>query len=65
MKRIITILSLILIINNLYSQELKRYNKENLIEDFNILTNALEEAHTGLFWYTTESDYYKKKKKIL
>jgi len=65
MKRIITILSIFLAINNLYSQELKEFNKRDLIEDFDILTNALEEAHTGLFWYTSKSDYTGLKKEII
>lgn len=40
---------------NRYKDEvdLTLFSKEQLLEDFDLLTKALKEAHTGLYWYTT------------
>ncbi len=37
--------------------ELKAYSKEQLTEDFDLLTNSLKEAHTGIYWYSTEQQF--------
>jgi len=39
------------------AQELNKLENRLLLQDFNILTTALEEAHTGLYWYTTKQEY--------
>ena len=33
------------------------YSKTQLEADFNLLTNSLKEAHTGLYWYSSEKQF--------
>ena len=37
--------------------ELKTYSHSELETDFNLLVNSLKEAHTGLYWYSTEKQF--------
>src|SRR5688572_7711030 len=35
------------------------YSKQELVKDFDLLVNSLKEAHTGLYWYSTEKEFDK------
>lgn len=48
-----------------FAQEIRKVAKTDLLKDFNILAMALEEAHSGLFWYTTEQEYEQLKSEII
>ncbi|UGU14454.1 S41 family peptidase [Sinomicrobium kalidii] len=37
--------------------DLEKYTRSALNEDFDILIKALKEAHTGLYWYSTERQF--------
>ncbi|MBU2995999.1 hypothetical protein KO500_06120 [Cellulophaga baltica] len=43
--------------NTLAKLDLKKYPKSELINDFELLTNSLKEAHTGIYWYNTEKQF--------
>lgn len=43
--------------NSLANLELKKYSKIDLISDFNLLVRSLKEAHTGIYWYSTEQQF--------
>lgn len=37
--------------------KLRQFSQKQLTEDFNLLVNSLKEAHTGLYWYSTEAQF--------
>ena len=39
------------------TQVMKKFTQTELFEDFDILINALKEAHTGLYWYTSFASF--------
>lgn len=43
--------------NNFSTLPLPKYSKAALEKDFNILVSSLKEAHTGLYWYSTEQQF--------
>lgn len=40
-------------------QVLRTYSVQELHEDYDLLINSLKEAHPGLYWYTSRSDFEK------
>ncbi|MEO9870303.1 S41 family peptidase [Ekhidna sp.] len=38
---------------------LKTHSKDKLLEDYDLMVSSLKEAHTGLYWYTSFSEYEK------
>lgn len=46
------------------SKNLPQIPQEQLLQDFEILTKALEETHTGLYWYTSKEEYNMLKEQI-
>ena len=69
MKKILTILSLLFLfsckqnenatneISSFQNLELKQLSLYELQSDFDLLVNSLKEAHTGLYWYSTEKQF--------
>ncbi len=48
-----------------FGQAIPILASEKLIDDFRMLSTALEEAHTGLFWYRSQEEYLAHKSSIL
>lgn len=69
MKKLLTIISLLFIfsckqsenitneISSFQNLELKQLPLSDLQSDFDLLVNSLKEAHTGLYWYSTEKQF--------
>lgn len=43
--------------DNFGNLNLPAYSKNKLLQDFDLLTKSLKEAHTGLYWYSTEKEF--------
>lgn len=69
MKTLLTILSLLFLFSCKQSEntvsettsfpnlELKKFSYSQLQTDFDLAVNSLKEAHTGLYWYSTEKQF--------
>ncbi|PJR04201.1 S41 family peptidase [Avrilella dinanensis] len=69
MKNLLTIISLLFLfsckqnenatnkISSFQNLELKQLSFSELQADFDLLVNSLKEAHTGLYWYSTEKQF--------
>lgn len=69
MKKILTILSLLFLfsckqnenatneISSFQNLELKQLSLYEFQSDFDLLVNSLKEAHTGLYWYSTDKQF--------
>lgn len=62
MRKIVVVLCFILVDGFCFAQNnsaLKTYTSAELHHDYDLLVNSLKEAHPGLYWYTSRSDYEK------
>src|SRR3989338_4573641 len=70
MRKLLTILSLLILspgkqtekttneIPSFANLELQKHSLSELQNDFDLLVNSLKEAHTGLYWYSSERQFY-------
>src|SRR3989338_7155479 len=69
MRKLLTILSLLILspgkqtekttneIPSFANLELQKHSLSELQNDFDLLVNSLKEAHTGLYWYSSERQF--------
>ena len=63
-KKLLTFLTVLIFlsckqkeISSFSNLELKQYSLSELQSDFNLLVNSLKEAHTGLYWYSSQKQF--------
>ena len=55
MRRILTTLLPVLLLSTAQAQTATKFTREQLLEDFHILRQSLEEGHSGVYRYTSKA----------